>query len=171
MMRSPLRRLGVAQIASGAIALAAVALLAVPAATAGPASTRAAGSRAALTSAQQPNTGESAATRQRLASIASQVNSLIGKMTLAEKFGQLEMSGPTGPNGTPGQTLLDEVKSGEVGSVLDLVGVNNINQVQQSALQSRLHIPVIFGLDVIHGYKTIFPVPIGEASSWDPASA
>ena len=170
MMRSPLRRLGVAQIASGAIALAAVALLAVPAATAGPVSTRAAGSRAALTSAQQPNTGESAATRQRLASIASQVNSLIGKMTLAEKFGQLEMSGPTGPNGTPGQTLLDEVKSGEVGSVLDLVGVNNINQVQQSALQSRLHIPVIFGLDVIHGYKTIFPVPIGEASSWDPAT-
>ena len=170
MMRSPLRRLGVAQIASGAIALAAVALLAVPAATAGPASTRAAGSRAALTSAQQPNTGESSATRQRLASIASQVNSLIGKMTLAEKFGQLEMSGPTGPNGTPGQTLLDEVKSGEVGSVLDLVGVNNINQVQQSALQSRLHIPVIFGLDVIHGYKTIFPVPIGEASSWDPAA-
>jgi beta-glucosidase len=170
MMRSPLRRLGVAQIASGAIALAAVALLAVPAAPAGPVSTRAARSRAALTSAQQRNTGESAATRQRLASIASQVDSLIGKMTLAEKFGQLEMSGPTGPNGTPGQTLLDEVKSGEVGSVLDLVGVNNINQVQQSALQSRLHIPVIFGLDVIHGYKTIFPVPIGEASSWDPAA-
>jgi beta-glucosidase len=170
MMRSPLRRLGVAQIASGATALAAVALLAGLAATAGPVSTQAAGSRAAFTSAQQPKTGESAATRQRLASIASQVNSLIGEMTLAEKFGQLEMSGPTGPNGTPGQTLLDEVKSGEVGSVLDLVGVNNINQVEQSALQSRLHIPVIFGLDVIHGYKTIFPVPIGEASSWDPAA-
>src|SRR5450755_3333907 len=170
MMRSPLRRLRAAQIASGATALAAAALLAVPAATAGPVSTRAAGSRAALTSAQQPNTGGSAATRQRLASIASQVNSLIGKMTLAEKFGQLEMSGPTGPNGTPGQTLLDEVKSGEVGSVLDLVGVNNINQVQQSALESRLHIPLIFGLDVIHGYKTLFPVPIGEASSWDPAA-
>ncbi|HEX6525165.1 MAG TPA: glycoside hydrolase family 3 N-terminal domain-containing protein [Streptosporangiaceae bacterium] len=112
----------------------------------------------------------SAATGQRLASIASDVNSLIGKMTLAEKIGQLEMSGPTGPNGTPGQTLLDEVRSGEVGSVLDLVGVDNINQVQQAALQSRLHIPVIFGLDVIHGYKTIFPVPIGEASSWDPAA-
>jgi beta-glucosidase len=91
-------------------------------------------------------------------------------MTLAEKFGQLEMSGPTGPNGTPGTTLLNEVRSGEVGSVLDLVGVSNINQVQQAALQSRLHIPVIFGLDVIHGYKTIFPVPLGEASSWDPAA-
>jgi beta-glucosidase len=91
-------------------------------------------------------------------------------MTLAEKFGQLEMSGPTGPNGTPGAALLSEVKQGQVGSVLDLVGVNNINQVQRAALQSRLHIPVIFSLDVIHGYKTIFPVPIGEASSWDPAA-
>ena len=63
------------------------------------------------------------------------------EMTLAEKFGQLEMSGPTGANGTPGQTLLDEVRNGQVGSVLDLVGVANINQVQQAALQSRLHIP------------------------------
>ena len=169
-MRSPLRRPRGAQIASGVTALAAAALLAVPAATAGPVSTRAAAGRATLASAQQPNTGVSAATRQRLASIASQVDSLVGKMTLAEKFGQLEMSGPTGPNGTPGQTLLDEVRNGTVGSVLDLVGVDNINQVQQAALQSRLHIPVIFSLDVIHGYKTIFPVPIGEASSWDPAA-
>jgi len=169
-MRSPLRRPRGAQIASGVTALAAAALLAVPAATAGPASTRTSGSRAALASAQQPGTGVSAATRQRLASVASQVDSLIGRMTLAEKFGQLEMAGPTGPNGTPGQALLDGVRSGEVGSVLDLVGVSNINQVQQAALQSRLHIPVIFSLDVIHGYKTIFPVPIGEASSWDPAA-
>jgi beta-glucosidase len=105
-----------------------------------------------------------------LDAISGQVDSLIGKMTLAEKIGQLEMSGPTGPNGTPGQTLLDEVRSGQVGSVLDLVGVDNINQVQRAALQSRLHIPVIFSLDVIHGYKTIFPVPLGEASSWDPAA-
>ena len=172
MMRSPLRRFSAAQIASGVTALAAAALVAVPAASTGSVSTRAAGSssRAALASAQQPTTGVSAATRQRLASINSQVTSLIGKMTLAEKFGQLEMAGPSGANGTPGQALLDAVKSGEVGSVLDLTGVDNINQVQQAALQSRLHIPVIFSLDVIHGYKTIFPVPIGEASSWDPAA-
>ncbi len=171
-MRSPLRRSRAAQIATGATALAAAALLAVPAALARPAGTKAAGhgSQASLASAQQPYAGLSAATRQKLASITDQVNSLIGKMTLAEKIGQLEMSGPTGANGAPGQTLLDEVRSGEVGSVLDLVGVDNINQVQQAALQSRLHIPVIFSLDVIHGYKTIFPVPIGEASSWDPAA-
>lgn len=172
-MRSPLWRPSAAHIATGVTALAVAALFTVPAATARPASTATAqrpAGQAALASAQLQGTGLSAAQRQRLASIASQVNSLIGKMTIAEKFGQLEMSGPTGPNGTPGQTLLDEVRNGTVGSVLDLVGVASINQVQQAALQSRLHIPVIFGLDVIHGYKTIFPVPLGEASSWDPAA-
>jgi beta-glucosidase len=173
-MRSPLRRGSRAvQITTGATALAVVAALAVVMPVgAGPASGRAVGPghQAVPASAQRPGTTLSAATRQQLASITSQVDSLIGKMTLAEKVGQLEMSGPTGPNGTPGQTLLDEVRSGEVGSVLDLVGVDNINQVQRAALQSRLKIPVIFGLDVIHGYKTIFPVPLGEASSWDPAA-
>jgi beta-glucosidase len=89
-------------------------------------------------------------------------------MTVAERFGQLEMAGPDGPNGTPGD-LVSEAQNGQIGSVLDLVGVANINQVQQAALNSRLHIPLIFGLDVIHGYKTIFPVPLAEASSWDPA--
>ena len=109
----------------------------------------------------------SAATQQQ---IDAKVNALVNRMTVAEKFGQLEMSGPTGANGAPGQTLLDEAQAGQVGTVLDLVGVDNINQAQQAALQSRLHIPMIFGLDVIHGYKTMFPVPIGEASSWDPAA-
>jgi beta-glucosidase len=173
-MHGLLRRSGASQVALGAIALAVATVLAVvPAASAGPAAPRAirgASEAAAGGARQQVNAGLAASVRQRLASIASKVDSLIGKMTLAEKFGQLEMSGPTGPNGTPGQTLLDEVRSGQVGSVLDLVGVNYINQVQQAALQSRLHIPVIFGLDVIHGYKTIFPVPLAEASSWDPAA-
>jgi beta-glucosidase len=119
---------------------------------------------------QLPTGAARSSVQQRLVVISGKVDTLIGQMTLAEKFGQLEMSGPTGPNGTPGQTLLDEVRAGQVGSVLDLVGVANINQVQQAALQSRLHVPVIFSLDVIHGYKTIFPVPIAEASSWDPAA-
>jgi beta-glucosidase len=114
--------------------------------------------------------GRATPTQQRLASISARVSALIKRMTLAEKLGQLEMSGPSGANGAPGQTLLTEVRKGQVGSVLDLVGVQNINQVQRAALRSRLHIPVIFGLDVIHGYKTIFPVPIGEASSFDPAA-
>src|ERR1035437_3140447 len=100
--------------------------------------------------------------------INADVTRLISKMTVAEKFGQLEMAGPDGANGAPGD-LISEAQNGQIGSVLDLVGVAYINQVQQAALNSRLHIPLIFGLDVIHGYKTIFPVPLAEASSWDPA--
>ena len=88
-------------------------------------------------------------------------------MTVDEKFGQLEMAGPNGANGSPGD-LIYEAQNGKIGSVLDLVGVNEINQTQWAALQSRLHIPLIFGLDVIHGYKTMFPVPLGEAASWNP---
>src|SRR5690349_11787340 len=154
--RGPRRRIGAIRISTGFTALVtAAALLSLPAASARPAA---------------PKTAAAPAAMRGLDAISGQVDSLIGKMTLAEKIGQLEMSGPTGPNGTPGQTLLDEVRSGQVGSVLDLVGVDNINQVQRAALQSRLHIPVIFSLDVIHGYKTIFPVPLGEASSWDPAA-
>ncbi len=155
-MRNPLR-LRTTRLATGIAApLAAVSLLVAVPAAARPAQP---GSPAA------PNR-----LQQRLGVISGQVDALLARMTLAEKFGQLEMSGPTGPNGTPGTTLLNEVRAGQVGSVLDLVGVTNINEVQRAALQSRLHIPVIFSLDVIHGYKTIFPVPLAEASSWDPAA-
>jgi beta-glucosidase len=101
------------------------------------------------------------------AQINANVNRLLGEMTVAEKFGQLEQAGP----GTPtGSDLIPLAEQGKIGSVLDLTGVNNINAVQQAAVNnSRLHIPLIFGLDVIHGYRTMFPVPLGEASSWDPA--
>ena len=99
--------------------------------------------------------------------IAAKVNSLINRMTVAEKFGQLEMAGPSTPTGSD---LIPLAEQGKIGSVLDLTGVDNINAVQAAAVDnSRLHIPLIFGLDVIHGYQTMFPVPIGEASSWDPA--
>jgi beta-glucosidase len=98
----------------------------------------------------------------------ARVNQLLAEMSPAEKFGQLEMAGPNGPNGTPGD-LITEAKNGQIGTVLDLTGVDQIDQVQRAALQSRLHIPLLFGLDVIHGYRTMFPVPLGEAASWDPA--
>ncbi len=126
-----------------------IALLLTPASTASPVGD------VALTPAQQ--------------AVSSNVNALISKMTLAEKFGQIEMFGAS-PGPAP-DSLMTAARNGQVGSVLDLTGVDNINQVQQAALQSRLHIPLIFALDVIHGYKTIFPVPIMEASSWDPAAA
>jgi beta-glucosidase len=118
--------------------------------------------------AQRSQTGQQPSQPLGRQAIDAQVSSLINRMTVAEKFGQLEMAGPDGPNGTPGD-LLSEAKSGQIGSVLDLTGVANINAVQDQALKSRLGIPLIFGLDVIHGYKTMFPVPLAEASSWDPA--
>ena len=99
-----------------------------------------------------------------LQAIAGKVNALIGKMTVAEKFGQLEMAGPDGAERHARAEAAGDAKAGQIGSVLDLVGVDNINQAQQAALQSRLHIPLIFSLDVIHGYKTMFPVPLGEAA-------
>ncbi len=99
--------------------------------------------------------------------INANVNRLLRQMTVAEKFGQLEMAGPSTPDGSD---LIPLAKSGRIGTVLDLTGVDNINKVQAAALQSRLHIPLLFGLDVIHGYKTMFPVPLGEASSWDPGA-
>lgn len=100
--------------------------------------------------------------------INAKVTALLAKMTVAEKFGQLTMAGPDGANGAPGD-LISQAQSGQIGSVLDLTGVSNIDAVQQAALNSRLHIPLIFGLDVIHGYRTIFPVPLAESSSWDPS--
>ena len=111
-------------------------------------------------------TSQAIVTAAQRQTINSKVSALLAKMTVNEKFGQLEMSGPTSDNNA---TLEKEAKAGQVGSVLDLTGVSDIDQVQKAALQSRLHIPLIFGLDVIHGYRTMFPVPLGEASSWDPA--
>ncbi len=100
-------------------------------------------------------------------SINAKVSALLGKMTVAEKFGQLTMAGPTSDNN---QTLINEVEAGQVGSVLDLTGVDDINKVQAAAVNdSPLRIPLIFGLDVIHGYRTMFPVPLGEAATWDPS--
>jgi beta-glucosidase len=101
------------------------------------------------------------------AQINSRVSGLLSQMTVAEKFGQLDMAGPGTPDGSD---LIPLAKSGQIGTVLDLTGVDNIDKVQAAALQSRLHIPLIFGLDVIHGYRTMFPVPLGEASSWDPGA-
>ena len=101
------------------------------------------------------------------AQINAKVSHLLGEMTVAEKFGQLEMAGPSTANGGD---LIPLAEQGKIGSVLDLTGVDNINAVQAAAVNnSRLHIPLIFGLDVIHGYRTMFPVPLGEAASWDPA--
>jgi len=101
---------------------------------------------------------------------SSKIESLLNKMTLEEKIGQLaQYSGKelTGPKGDS-IDLAVEIKKGKVGSLLNITGVENIKKQQDAAVkQSRLGIPIIFALDVVHGYKTIFPVPLAMASSWD----
>jgi len=100
--------------------------------------------------------------------INARVTALINQMSLQEKFGQLTMAGPATPTGSD---LIPLAEKGEIGSVLDLTGVDNINTLQKDAIEySPHHIPLIFGLDVIHGYRTMFPVPLAEASSWDMAA-
>jgi beta-glucosidase len=101
----------------------------------------------------------------------ARVAALLKQMTLAEKLGQLtQFSGnmPTGP-GT-GRAGYDEmIAGGEVGSLLNVTG-EEANRYQKIATeQSRLKIPLLFGLDVIHGYRTIFPVPLALSATWDPA--
>src|SRR5256885_1931510 len=121
----------------------------------------------------------SVAQSQRLTNRAAEtrfVDSVLARMTLAEKLGQLnQVSGagnPTGPGGGERAARMDQLRHGAIGSFLNVVGADTTKALQRIAVeQSRLHIPLIFGLDVIHGMRTIFPVPLAEAASWDPQGA
>lgn len=105
--------------------------------------------------------------------IEQKVDSVLALMRLNEKIGQLvQYSGgwdATGPSSSKGdQHKLDKLKNGEVGSMLNITSVASIRETQKIVMDhSRLKIPLIFGYDVIHGYKTIFPIPLGESASWD----
>ena len=102
--------------------------------------------------------------------IDQRVDALLKRMTLDEKVGQLnQLSGRelTGPASDKNRSTLDDIRSGRVGSMLNVKGVKETREVQAEALKSRLGIPLLFSLDVIHGYQTVFPVPLGEAASWD----
>ena len=102
--------------------------------------------------------------------IDQKVDSVLKLMTLEEKVGQMnQYNGPwaaTGPL-TNDDNLLSQIKEGKVGSMLNVTGVARTKELQQLAMQSRMRIPLLFGQDVIHGYRAIFPIPLGEAASWD----
>lgn len=106
-------------------------------------------------------------------SIAQKVDSVMALMTVDEKIGQInQVSGRgavTGPFGPEDFYYIENVKAGKVGSMLNVVGAETTRKVQKIAMEeTRMKIPLLFGFDVIHGYKTIFPMPLGEASSWNP---
>src|SRR3989475_3776145 len=114
-----------------------------------------------------------AAVRSSLSDAGSEkkLDALLQKMTLEEKVGQLvqySAGQPTGP-GTGRTDYDDMIRKGEVGALFNITTARQVNAYQHIAVeQSRLHIPLLFGLDVIHGFRTEFPIPLGLASSWDP---
>jgi beta-glucosidase len=103
--------------------------------------------------------------------IAKRADELLAKMTLDEKIGQTVLL--TGYGATTGpvkeqSALEDYIRSGECGNVFNVLGVEQIRRLQQIAVtETRLRIPLLFGFDTIHGYKTIFPISLGESASWN----
>ncbi|HEU4671041.1 MAG TPA: glycoside hydrolase family 3 N-terminal domain-containing protein [Dyella sp.] len=116
--------------------------------------------------------------------IERKVDALLAKMTLAEKIGQLVQyndQGSSAPTAADSDTAIalnpetrDHVdamelaRKGELGSMLNVIGAAKTRRFQEAAMHSRLGIPILFGADVIHGYRTIYPVPLGLSASWDP---
>lgn len=108
------------------------------------------------------------------AAIENKIDKLLSEMTLEEKVGQMIQysgnSAVTGPlKARPEQ--IEDLKKGWIGSMLNVVGAVNTREMQKLVMENtRMKIPLIFGFDVIHGFKTIFPVPLGESASWDLAA-
>jgi beta-glucosidase len=106
--------------------------------------------------------------------IDQKVDSLMALMTLDEKVGQMnlyngfwDVTGPVPKEGSE-KTKYDHLRKGWVGGMLNVKGVKNVREVQKIAVEeTRLGIPLIIGFDVIHGYKTLSPIPLAEAASWD----
>lgn len=97
--------------------------------------------------------------------VEKQVEALLGKMTLQEKIGQMNQLSPFGPP----EEIAGQIRNGEVGSLLNITDPAIVNQIQKVAVEeSRLGIPLLMSRDVIHGYKTIFPIPLGQAATFNP---
>ena len=101
------------------------------------------------------------------------IDDLMSKMTVEEKIGQLNL--PVAGDIVTGQAkssnVSERIRNGEVGGLFNLKGADKIREVQRIAVEeSRLGIPILFGMDVIHGYETIFPIPLGLSCSWDMAA-
>ena len=98
------------------------------------------------------------------------IDNLMGKMTLQKKIGQLNLpvSGEIVTGQAKSSDVAGKIRKGQVGGLFNVKGVENIREVQKIAVeQSRLKIPLLFGMDVIHGYETVFPIPLALSCSWD----
>jgi beta-glucosidase len=101
------------------------------------------------------------------------IDNLIKQMTVTEKLGQLNLPGAGDiTTGQAGNTdIAKKIREGKVGGLFNIKGVEKIREVQKLAVEnSRLKIPLLFGMDVIHGYQTVFPIPLGLSCTWDRAA-
>lgn len=100
--------------------------------------------------------------------LKERVSALLAEMTLDEKIGQLNLV--NGHSGHIPDWMRHQLASGQIGAILNEVDVHTVNELQAIAVyDSRLGIPLLMGRDVIHGFKTVFPIPLGQAASWNPA--
>ncbi|MCH5373932.1 MAG: glycosyl hydrolase, partial [Planctomycetes bacterium] len=100
-------------------------------------------------------------------SVESRIAALLDKMTLTEKVGQMSQVHAEGANAP--DELGDAIRAGRIGSVINNVDLDVVSELQRIAVEeSRLGIPLLFGRDVIHGFRTIFPIPLGQAATWNP---
>lgn len=117
-------------------------------------------------------TGIAQAAPQRPRPLDPKIKQLLDRMTVEEKLGQLQQlpwAVSTGPGGSETKDVEDAARAGRLGSVLNIFGAKSSNALQRMAVEeSRLGIPLLFGLDVIHGLWTTFPIPLAQASSFDP---
>ncbi len=96
------------------------------------------------------------------------IDDLLSQMTVKEKIGQMNQLTGLGLS----EDMLSAIRNGDIGSILNELDVKTVNEIQRIAVkESRLGIPIIFSRDVIHGFKTIFPIPLGQAASWNPEIA
>ncbi len=126
----------------------------------------------ALVAACLAATGAQPPASPRPAGMDRFLDALLARMTVEEKLGQLNQpGGPDNSTGPAGQTAADaDIRAGRIGSLLSVSGASYTRRLQHLAVhESRLGIPLLIAYDVIHGFRTIFPVPIAEAASWDPA--
>lgn len=103
----------------------------------------------------------------RVENVEDRVQELLSRMTLPEKIGQLSQVNGAGGHIPP--ELREGIREGRIGSILNEVNVDTVNEIQRIGVEeSRLGIPLLMGRDVIHGFRTVFPIPLGQAASWDP---
>lgn len=110
--------------------------------------------------------------KPELSPLEQKVESLLSKMSLEEKIGQTAQRGTSSRSKTLSEELKEDVRKGKIGSLLNVMNTAFVEELQKIAVEESPNgIPLIFARDVIHGFKTIFPIPLGQAATWNPAIA